>query len=188
MIDDITSFILSGVDAVKTNAIVNAKIQSKKLNFGPSKCYNIHLGEMENTLVKVHDHVMKVKSYETYLGDIICNSDNNDRNIDHRRNQGLAAVSEVTSMLDRVSLGHFHFEISLILRDSILISKLVFNSEIWYNLTNQQLVKLEQIDEMFLRQVFNVAKSTPREGLYIECGRLPIQFIVKMRRLIFHCT
>ena len=109
-------------------------------------------------------------------------------NIDHRRNQGLAAVSEVTSMLDRVSLGHFHFEISLILRDSILISKLVFNSEIWYNLTNQQLVKLEQIDEMFLRQVFNVAKSTPREGLYIECGRLPIQFIVKMRRLIFHCT
>ena len=51
MIDDIASFALSGVDAVKTNAIVNAKIQSKKLNFGPSKCYNIHLGEMEKTLV-----------------------------------------------------------------------------------------------------------------------------------------
>ena len=132
MIDDIASFALSGPEAIKTNAIINAKIESKKLEFGPAKCYNIHLGEMEETIVKVHEHVMKVKSYETYLGDIICKSGSNDRNIDFRRNQGLSAISEISSMLDRVSLGHFHFQISLILRDSVLMSKLVFNSEIWY--------------------------------------------------------
>ena len=89
-------------------------------------------------------------------------------------------------MVERISLGHFHFEISLVLRDSVLMSKLVFNSEIWYNLSNQQLVKLEQVDEMFLRQVFNVAKSTPREGLYIECGKLPVKHLVKMRRLMYY--
>ena len=82
--------------------------------------------------MKVHDYTMKVKSYETYLGDIICKTGSNDKNIEQRRNQGLAAVSEITSMVERISLGHFHFEISLVLRDSVLMSKLVFNSEIWY--------------------------------------------------------
>ena len=65
-------------------------------------------------------------------------------------------------MLNRISLGHYYFEISLILRDTSLISRLVFNSEVWYNLTTPQLVKLEQIDEMYMRQMFNVAISTPR--------------------------
>ena len=76
MIDDIASFALSGPDSIKTNAIVNAKIESKKLEFGPAKCYNIHLGVDQNTheMLKVHNETLNVKEYETYLGDKICNS------------------------------------------------------------------------------------------------------------------
>ena len=129
---------------------------------------------------------MNVKNYETYLGNIIFNSRTNDKNIDNRRNQGLAAISQIVSMLNLISLGHYHFEISLILRDSILISKLTFNSEIWYNLTKTQIIKLEQIHEMYMRKVFNVARTAPKEGLYIECGKMPIKFIIKMRRMMFH--
>ena len=43
MIDDIASFSLSGPNAIKTNAIINSKIESKKFEFGPTKCYNIHI-------------------------------------------------------------------------------------------------------------------------------------------------
>ena len=129
---------------------------------------------------------MKVKEYETYLGDIICKTGSNDRNIENRRNQGISAISQIKSMLNRISLGHFHFEIALVLRDASLISKLVFNSEVWYNLTTPQLVKLEQVDEMYFRHIFNVAQSTPREGLYMECGKLPVRFICKIRRLMFY--
>ena len=39
---------------------------------------------------------------------------------------------------------------------------------------------------MYLRKVFNVAKSAPKEGLYIECGKVPLKFIVKMRRIMFY--
>ena len=75
MIDDIASFALSGPEAIKTNAIINAKIETKKLKFGPAKCYNIHLGnDEEQQLLKVHDYAMNVKEYETYLGDVICKS------------------------------------------------------------------------------------------------------------------
>ena len=74
IIDDIASFALSGPDAIKTNAIINSKIESKKLKFGPSKCHNIHFGKLEDTysMLKVDSDIMNVKDYETYLGDIIC--------------------------------------------------------------------------------------------------------------------
>ena len=89
-------------------------------------------------------------------------------------------------MLNLTSLGHFYFEIALVLRDSILISKLVFNSEVWYNVKDSQIEKLEQIDEMYLRKMFNVAKTAPKVGLFIECGKLPVKFIVKMRRIMYY--
>ena len=187
MIDDVASFALSGSDAIKTNAIINSKVETKKLEFGASKCYNIHIGKLKDThlKLKVHSDVINVKEYETYLGDIICSSGTNENNIEHRKSQGLAAINQITSILSLTSLGHFHFEIALILRDAILISKLVFNSEVWYNLTTKQIEKLEQIDEMFLRRILNVAKTSPKIGLYIECGKMPIRFIVKMRRILY---
>ena len=102
---------------------------------------------------------MNVTSYEIYLGDIVCSSGSNDRNVERRYNQGVGSVAQITTMLSQVSLGHYHFEIGLVLRDTVLISKLVFNSEIWYNFTEKQMSKLEQIDEMFFRKLFSLAKS-----------------------------
>ena len=66
-----------------------------------------------------------------------------------------------------------------------LVSKLVYNSEVWYNVSDDQLSKLEQIDEMWFRKLFSLAKSAPKEGLYMECGKMPIRFIVMMRRILY---
>ena len=188
MIDDICSFALSGSNAIVTNAIINSKIESKKLDFGPTKCYNIHIGKLKDThkILKVHTDMLNVKEYETYLGDIITNTGSNDKNIEHRKHEGLAAISQITSILNLTSLGHYHFEIALILRESILISKLVFNSEVWYNVTKKQLEQLEQVDEAYFRRILNVAKTTPKAGLYMEWGVMPVKFIVKMRRMLYY--
>ena len=188
MIDDIASFALSGPDAIKTNSIINTKIESKKLEFGPTKCYNIHIGELKDTHLnlKVHGEILNVKQYETYLGDVICGSGFNDKNIEKRRNQGLATINQIISMLNMTSLGHYYFEIALILRESILVSKLLFNSEVWYNLSNKQIEKLEQIDEIYLRRILNCSKTTPKVGIYLECGVIPLNFVVKMRRLLYY--
>ena len=81
-------------------------------------------------------------------------------------------MSEIVSTLSQVSLGHYHFEMALIFRDSSLISKLVYSSEVWYNITNNQYTKLEEIDEMFMRKIFN--------------GKLPIRYIIKTRSLLYY--
>ena len=82
------------------------------------------------------------------------------------------------------SLGHYFYEFALILRESILVSKLVFNSEVWYNLSNKQMEKLEQIDEIYLRKILNIPKSTPKVGIHMECGVMPIRYVIKSRRLL----
>ena len=65
------------------------------------------------------------------------------------------------STLNRVALGHFHFQIALIFRDSMLISKLLSSSETWYNVTDDQFRKLEEIYEMYLKKIFELPQSVP---------------------------
>ena len=74
----------------------------------------------------------------------------------------------------------------MIFRDSLLISKIVYSTEVWYNIRENEYKKLEEIDEMYMRKVFDLPKSVPRIGLYAECGKLPIRYIIKTRRLLFY--
>ena len=188
MIDDLASFSTCSSDSIVTNAIINGKIEAKKLDFGPSKCFNIHIGEKENCCegLKVHENSIKRKKHETYLGDVICSTGSNNKNVEKRRNSGTGAVSQVISTLSQVTLGHNHFETALIFRDSMVVSKLVSSAEVWYNITKDQYEKLEEIDELFLMKIFELPESVPRLSLYIECGLIPIRFIIKMRRLMYY--
>ena len=90
MIDDIISFSECGTESLKTKSLINAKIEAKKLDLGPSKCFNIHIGK--NPLIchnlEVHKKDIINKTYETYLGDKVCNSGSNSLNIDNKVNQG----------------------------------------------------------------------------------------------------
>ena len=38
---------------------------------------------------------------------------------------------------------------------------------------------------MWMRKPFSLAKSAPKEGLYIESGKLPIRFLVMTRRIMY---
>ena len=71
------------------------------------------------------------------------------------------------------------------LRNSLLLSSLLSNSETWYNLTIQDIEKLESIDEQLLRSIFSAPSKTPKELLYLESGCIPIRYILKSRRINF---
>ena len=92
----------------------------------------------------------------------------------------------MVSMIEQISLGHYYAEIGLVMRDSMLISKLVSSSEIWYNVSKDQIRKLEQVDEMFLMKLFHVPNSVPRLSLYIECAKLPVKYVCQSRRLLYY--
>jgi hypothetical protein len=91
MIDDVASFAQCGPQSIVTNAIINAKIESKKIEFGPTKCFNIHVGTNKvcSDNLKVHTNKIIRKEFETYLGDVFCATGSNKKNIENRTNRGI---------------------------------------------------------------------------------------------------
>ena len=87
-IDDILALTKCGVNSVILNATINAKIQTKKLRFGPTKCHLMHVGSTNplcpDLKVNVDDRVKKVTE-DVYLGGMINEKGNNDKKLQKTR-------------------------------------------------------------------------------------------------------
>ena len=128
---------------------------------------------------------MEDVQYDTYLGDIISNDGKNKLNIENRISKGLGIISQIMNILEIVSFGTHYMEIALLLRDSMFINGILFNSEVWYGLSKAEISDLEDLDRNLLRRILNVPISTPKEALYLETGALPIGEIMKIRRIMY---
>ena len=106
-------------------------------------------------------------------------------NIKSRVAKGTGIISKILSILDGIPFGQYYFEVALILRDSLLLSSILCNSESWYNVTKAEFDLIESVDLQFLRRILNVPKSTPKEMIYLELGCIPLRYIIKKRRILF---
>ena len=66
---------------------------------------------------------------EKYLGDIISEDGKNMKNVLARQNKGWGIVTQIMSILEEICFGRYFFEVAGILRNSLLISTLLTNSE-----------------------------------------------------------
>ena len=131
------------------------------------------------------EEIIEETSEEKYLGDIISNDGRNIKNIRSRIAKGRGIVSKIISILDALPLGNSYFEIGLILRDSLLTSSILCNSETWYNITKAEMELLETVDTLFLQRILNAPKSTPKEMYYLELGCIPYRNLIQKKRLMF---
>ena len=113
------------------------------------------------------EEVMEDKESEKYLGDVISKDGRNLKNIQARVNKGKGIVKKILTMLDGIPFGKFYFEAAIILRNSLLVSSMLFNCEAWYNITNSEMELLETVDLMLLRGVLDAPQSTPKEMLFL---------------------
>jgi hypothetical protein len=44
--------------------------------------------------------------------------------------------------------------------------------------------QLLNVDEMFFRRLLNVPVSVPKEGIYLDTGKLSVKYIVRIRRMM----
>ena len=128
---------------------------------------------------------MEEKTEEKYLGDIISADGKNIKNVKARVAKGTGIISRILTILEGVPFGKFYFKIAMILRESLLVSSMIHNSEAWYNITNREMDLLETVDLQFLRKVLNAPRSTPKEMLYLETGCVPFREIIRKRRILF---
>ena len=188
MIDDIIGISCCGDDTIELNAIINTKIECKKLRLSEDKCYKMHICKKTSECsqaLKVHDKPMKTVKEATYLGDVISDNGSLDATIEERCNRSVGIITQISSLLSSVSLGNFHFDIAMVLRESQFINSIMTNSEIWHNVLKKHTDCLEQKDLDLFRKVLNAHSKTAAETFYLELGKYPLRYTWAKRRFMF---
>ena len=116
--------------------------------------------------------IMEEKSEEKYLGDILSADGKNIKNIKARVAKGKGIISRILTLIDGIPFGQFYFEVAMILRESLLISSMLFNSEAWYNVTKPEIELLETVDSQFLS--VKRTKINPQRNAFLRNRVYPI--------------
>ena len=88
-------------------------------------------------------------------------------------------------ILESTFYGKYYFEVSLVLRSSLLLSSLLLNSEAWVNLTDKNIRALEQTDELLLTKILGCDTNTSNVFKYLELGIYPVRFELIKRKILF---
>ena len=109
----------------------------------------------EEVLNEVHTGLSKMEEViqEKYLGDIISHDGKNMKNVMARVGKAVGITNQIMSILEEICFGPYHFEVAVTLRNALFISSVLCNSEAWYNISNEEINKLEQADEILLRRI-----------------------------------
>ena len=146
MVDDVLAISRCGADSVAMNAFLNQKTNIKKLQYGPEKCHQLHVGKEKNLCPELFiDHWKLVKKDELetgirnltdvldeeqlieslvddkYLGDIISVDGMNTKNIAAKISKATGITRNIRNILEDMCLGTYFFEVALILRNSLFI-------------------------------------------------------------------
>ena len=100
MIDDLGAIAECGPKSVILNAIINAKLNMKKLEFNKSKCVKLHICKNRRNScpmsqnvkcveLEVQDSEMRSANEEKYIEDLVSADGSNNANISIRRSQGI---------------------------------------------------------------------------------------------------
>ena len=128
---------------------------------------------------------MKVKEEQTYLGDSISVDGTHTKNVQLRSNKGLGIINQIVQILDSTFFGKYHYEVAMVLRESLFLSSILLNSEAWVNYSKQDVRILEQCDEILLSKILDCDGNTSNALKYFELGGVPIRFEIMKRKLGF---
>ena len=82
-----------------------------------------------------------------------------------------------------ISLGNHYLSIAILFRNLVFVNSILINSEVWYPITKAEIEELEIMDRKLLRKILDAPEGTPSELLYLETGCIPLNEIIKCRRI-----
>ena len=187
MVDDVLTISKCGPTSIAMNALVNSFMSSKKLKLNQTKCAKIHVGRKCDNCPSlfIQKEKMKDSEHEKYLGEVIHQNGKQHATVVDRLSKGYGIISNIMALIDDIPLGHRRVQIGLELRQAWLINGVLYNSEIWQQLTEKDKLDLNKIDHILLRSILGSHAKAPVEQLYLETASLSFTDIIKIRRLIY---
>ena len=191
MVDDTLGVMECGENSIVKNAVINSFVETKKLKLHEEKSVVIHVGNAKKCKspcpsLKVHQEEMHEVESAKYLGNCVTSRGGVRATIDDRRSRGWGKVTQLMAILGEVALGAHRVEAGLILRESILVSSLLWSAEAWSAVTDKELKQLEQVDSHFLKLLVKGHSKCPIVFQHLETGTLKLRHILTIHRLLYH--
>ena len=120
-----------------------------------------------------------------YLGSKLNSEGTNMMDIQEKCNKGVGTVNKIQTILQNMYFGKFYFEVGKTMIESMLLGSILTNIEVAYNLTLNEIDKLEKCHEMALRKLLDLPSKTPKQMLYFLTGSGPVRFQIQRRRLVY---
>ena len=187
-VDDIIDVTSMLEDRTKAHETTIRFGKRKKIFYSGTKCFSmtINFDSDEIPTLQLNEEFDVVDTDEiVYLGDVFNEKGNNDGLIEDRIRRGTKAMVAVTSLIEENELGHHKISVLLLLYCALFVSTVLFNSQTWSKLRQEDLDKLQVMQLKFLKRVIGVARSAPNSMVYLELGILPISAEIHKRQLMF---
>ena len=182
MCDDLLTVSECGFQTDLMASYIYAQARFNFPQFGLSKCYKMHIGkskqsfectpvfldswkseEIENKITGnielqekyVGQPQIKEVLIEKYLCNQIGSDGTNTADITAKCNRGIEEVDKIQSILESMFCGKYYFEVGKTMIDSMLLSSILNNSEVAYNLTKTDIENLQKCHEMGLKNCFH---------------------------------
>ena len=170
-----------------SNAVLLAIQHEKRLTFSAEKCELLKINSKDDTCLKVNGRSIKQVDVACYLGDHFNRQGNNSDLCEERVTKARDSIIELCSLCKGINMENKQIEtvLTLLLYKTVFIPRLIYNCEIWSNLTPKDCLTLQASQLTCLRNVLEVSKATPIAVMYLELGILSLRYEIEMRQLLF---
>ena len=160
----------------------------KKMPLNEKKCNGLIVNNKIPYAVPVlyvNGIIMELMEKIRYLGDIFNAHGTNTDLLQDRVSRGVSCLISCISECSEVTQGCREIETMLLLYKLLFLSTVLYNSEAWSCLNQNEVSQLERLQQKFLKRVLQVPKSTPNTLVLLELGLLPIASEIHARQLRF---
>ena len=119
-----------------------------------------------------------------YLGCVIQSNGASTTNIQQRISKGQGIIIDILQILEGIYLGDYHFEAFLLMRNSMFLSVLTHNLEV-YNISKKDLKSLESLDFQQIRRAPQLnAKQSPII-MMLKLGIKSVKYVIIKKSLLY---
>ena len=114
------------------NALTLSKMETKWLELGATKCFQMHIGKKTQycpSLLIENSSSMEKTEKQRYLGDIISSDSKIDNNIKMRVEKGQWIVNDIVSIISEMNLGQHYFEVAFMLHSALFVNGILYSTE-----------------------------------------------------------
>ena len=160
----------------------------KKRPLNEKKCFMLPVNCKKTDpvpLQEVNHKEVEIKESVQYLGDIFNQKGDYIDLINDRTRKGTVCTVNAMALCNDSELGMYTLNSLLLLYKTVFLKTILYNSETWNNLTNNDVNKLKVIQNKYLKWMLHTPKGTCTSFTLLELGLLPISHVIVYRKLSF---